>query len=219
MAASAGYAQISIHASHKGSDVIGSGLLSGNVQFQSTLPAREATMGVSAIRPGIPDFNPRFPQGKRRSSLAVLKRSAIFQSTLPAREATMLHQELNQILSYFNPRFPQGKRRTLQSYRRQATGISIHASRKGSDQESILRQIAWIVFQSTLPAREATRKAYSDRLHGLYFNPRFPQGKRQRRACPSPRQGQISIHASRKGSDPNLIALTVPRSHFNPRFP
>ena len=49
MAASAGYAQISIHASHKGSDVIGSGLLSGNVQFQSTLPAREATTDYDGV--------------------------------------------------------------------------------------------------------------------------------------------------------------------------
>ena len=59
------------------------------MEFQSTLPAREAT----------PSF---------RTFLPVV---SIFQSTLPAREATSLFFTVKSFYQDFNPRFPRGKRR------------------------------------------------------------------------------------------------------------
>ena len=56
--------------------------------------------------------------------------------------------------------------------------ISIHASRKGSDAKAVTEVVIDTVFQSTLPAREAT-------IQVIRFN-----------QCMA-----ISIHASRKGSD------------------
>ena len=168
---------ISIHASREGSDKTTSNT-SINPEFQSTLPAREATL---------PDvYSPTTDE---------------FQSTLPAREATkkvQLHTPSRSIsihasregsdshsaqsmwlgLANFNPRFPRGKRRctpasaderwefqsTLPA--REATVarmaskaytcISIHASREGSDLLSPCCRPPIISFQSTLPAREAT---------------------------------------------------------------
>ena len=145
---------ISIHASREGSDVD----ISRNVrdfnhfnprfprgkrlppfcvllcpaQFQSTLPAREATVSrsvmayslsisihasregsdIGSCSPAIPGphFNPRFPRGKRHPPRPHQCRHLEFQSTLPAREATVLSASAKSLSS-----------------------ISIHASREGSD--------------------------------------------------------------------------------------
>ena len=101
--------------------------------------------------------------------------------------------------------------------------ISIHAPREGSDVVVASGQTAVTVFQSTLPARGATR----DRSHGeranAYFNPRSPRGERlrlwanvrsaQRFQSTLPARGatggvyktddprNISSHAPREGSD------------------
>ena len=79
-------------------------------EFQSTLPAGEAT--THAFRS--PDwriyFNPRFPRGKRQSSGILSSGSTLFQSTLPAGEATSGLPASPSADAYFNPRFPRGKR-------------------------------------------------------------------------------------------------------------
>ena len=74
--------------------------------------------------------------------------------------------------------------------------ISIHASREGSDPLSPTGAKSWSVFQSTLPAREAT--------YGIQ------QGVNH---------AQISIHASREGSDQAAVDMAADWYHFNPRFP
>ena len=127
-----------------------------NLPFQSTLPAREATS-----RPEMSTVAP-----------------TLFQSTLPAREATkvsgtldqlpaisihasrggsdpLLHQ-LHSLCNYFNPRFPWGKRRVGVLQVKKADIISIHASREGSDSTIPSSPRSALIFQSTLPAREAT---------------------------------------------------------------
>ena len=57
-------------------------------------------------------------------------------------------------------------------------GISIHASRGGSDMAGSTSLVTQCLFQSTLPAREATPRwtGLPPFLHD--FNPRFPWGKR-----------------------------------------
>ena len=56
-------------------------------------------------------------------------------------------------------------------------------------------------FQSTLPAGEATLDGVSINIHATDFNPRFPRGKRHNSLQPQRPLRQISIHASRGGSD------------------
>jgi len=101
---------------------------------------------------------------------------------------------------YFNPRFPCGKRLRVWDKRQNKYIISIHASLAGSDQLGKVSFYFLGVFQSTLPLREATKKQLEElnkkeiSIHAslagsdcipkdvlmseIYFNPRFPCGKR-----------------------------------------
>ena len=101
------------------------------------------------------DFNPRFPRGKRLFKAFRVFPLVRFQSTLPAREATNGHLRAKGKIAIsihasregsdqgrsgkrradtdFNPRFPRGKR-LIVTYRKKNIPL----------------------FQSTLPAREAT---------------------------------------------------------------
>ena len=130
---------ISIHASRGGSDFLAPRFLR-NCAFQSTLPAGEATR--LTMRPFCLtyNFNPRFPRGKRRC-----------------------HSCDDVRLHYFNPRFPRGKR--------------LYRGIKG---------LYNAIFQSTLPAGEATIK---------YLTLEIFKG--------------ISIHASRGGSDTHHYHITT----------
>ena len=147
---------ISIHAPRTGSDQLYElGMLSPT-QFQSTLPARGAT--IIAELP---------------SHL-----SNLFQSTLPARGATPSRRADTAPAAYFNPRSPHGERLDGPQVLLRNHAISIHAPRTGSDcwrlffrkQESDFnprsphgerpeRDFTCSIsgsFQSTLPARGAT---------------------------------------------------------------
>ena len=101
--------------------------------------------------------------------------------------------------------------------------ISIHAPRTGSDAAFHAQRIAAHLFQSTLPARGATRHVRACPRRPRHFNPRSPHGERpSRRSCrmrprdfnPRSPHGErhatvddrhevpaISIHAPRTGSD------------------
>ena len=163
--------------------------------FQSTLPARGATVRARYVWRSCADFNPRSPHGERLTSRCKMAGRCEFQSTLPARGATAalsavfsgvsisihaprtgsdpqiaakFHRKL-----YFNPRSPHGER----------------PSRRTSTRKQFL-------FQSTLPARGATKEATA-----VYINE------------------EISIHAPRTGSDAKLSLLATFLPDFNPRSP
>ena len=191
--------------------------------FQSTLPARGATIFTPPISTPKLNFNPRSPHGERRG-MAYFAIDALaisihaprtgsdsahfpsrwglfrFQSTLPARGATWKPLPIGARLRYFNPRSPHGERHDFRHSPERAEAISIHAPRTGSDErcdcgcsqtdisihaprtgsDRTLRNLVNIVnsFQSTLPARGATRYHFFRRLSNV-----------------------ISIHAPRTGSD------------------
>ena len=102
------------------------------------------------------DFNPRSPHGERRFAHVV----------------NSDNEDLD-----FNPRSPHGERRDVLATYWETLKISIHAPRTGSDsirrRDTLSRQ-----FQSTLPARGATKSDWEDLL-----------------------KRWISIHAPRTGSD------------------
>ena len=62
-------------------------------QFQSTLPARGAT-GTDGVYDITKDFNPRSPHGERLPLLIISRQDLQFQSTLPARGATILYTKI-----------------------------------------------------------------------------------------------------------------------------
>ena len=124
--------------------------------FQSTHPARGAT--VRGGRPGShrKNFNPRTPRGVRLLQEQEAELEQVFQSTHPARGATHRH---------------------IQG--RQYSKISIHAPREGCDSSGLTRCAISHVFQSTHPARGATVFWYQPHIPQFYFNPRTPRGVRQ----------------------------------------
>ena len=146
------------------------------------------------------NFNPRFPWGKRLTRLTWLSATSAFQSTLPVGEATcdlpraaayfafqstlpvgeatMLFHGGAEWKRNFNPRFPWGKRPSWVYNMDRRKGISIHASRGGSDIKNFLQN--QMMFD---------------------FNPRFPWGKRHPLGRVKAKSNSISIHASRGGSD------------------
>ena len=185
------------------------------------------------------DFNPRFPWGKRRCD-----------------------PRGNGADGYFNPRFPWGKR--LANHWEVALPIGFQSTLPvGEATPPRGVRPPRVGFQSTLPVGEATRKDYFVWLGQLYFNPRFPWGKRRapfriarsqsvfQSTLPVGEATQnnashirlfsfqstlpvgeatyvtshygirrnISIHASRGGSDRSLLLQILRPEHFNPRFP
>ena len=77
-----------------------------------------------------------------------------------------------------------------------------------------------LVFQSTLPARGATRWCKQVLIVNLNFNPRSPRGERRLTASNDRHRAYISIHAPREGSD-RLTCWIIIRwwTNFNPRSP
>ena len=146
--------------------------------FQSTLPARGATMQPSMLNSALTYFNPRSPHGERLSASDVALLSGRFQSTLPARGATTERRERPactgfqstlpargatvddyhgwMLYLHFNPRSPHGERLHTSAHLRANSKISIHAPRTGSDATKPVALLCALRFQSTLPARGAT---------------------------------------------------------------
>ena len=164
-------------------------------KFQSTPPARGATAEVpikvtlalisihapreggdltrSEIKTRSEDFNPRPPRGGRRPKMPIA----------PPR-------------SNFNPRPPRGGRPSGTAHLTEVRDISIHAPREGGDLGFPTMRVGNRTFQSTPPARGATRTSSA-------------AGGRQK----------ISIHAPREGGDGNLQFGLGIQAYFNPRPP
>src|SRR5665213_3111647 len=120
----------------------------------------------------------------------------LFQSTPPARGATGILESFIGLVG-FNPRPPRGGR--LVSVRKcwHSEIVSIHAPRAGGDWAAFVPTYFSSEFQSTPPARGATRP----------------------RPTPAPRTS-VSIHAPRAGGDPsvkpghwlNAVSIHAPRA-------
>ena len=174
---------ISIHAPREGCDYAGDQERKAHVRFQSTHPARGATRD-------------RFDHGSTPLVISIhapregcdynighgLKLDKI--SIHAPREGCDIEGGLSLALEFnFNPRTPRGVRREdalseLVGKRFQST----HPAR-GATREGALCRWRW-GFQSTHPARGATRLASLSRSMQNHFNPRTPRGVR--RASPTP---------------------------------
>ena len=124
--------------------------------FQSTPPARGATILRDPLQGPERHFNPRPPRGGRHqcSPPSILKFS--FQSTPPARGATALSFIAHNPVRFQSTPPARGATLWLESLR-QGCEISIHAPREGGD---------------GIPWRQT--------VEPTYFNPRPPRGGRRR---------------------------------------
>ena len=148
--------RISIHAPRTGSDVDVAGRRYGIKVFQSTLPARGATLrgfpalpapeiSIHAPRTGsdvdvvhlaekFPVFQSTLPaRGATSDGARRCRRCSGFQSTLPARGATYRLSHAPRRPWHFNPRSPHGERHCPPPHSIRIGKISIHAPRTGSD--------------------------------------------------------------------------------------
>ena len=181
--------EISIHAPREGGDPSTSSGLMTCGRFQSTPPARGATLRYVRQRGkcGISIHAPR--EGGDQVSRPYPHKIALFQSTPPARGATQGRNLWAVESMDFNPRPPRGGRRQ-QAYgggRARKKNFNPRPPRGGRRQKPALR-ILRALFQSTPPARGATstnRNRWS--------------------------KTQISIHAPREGGDVklDLVGLTL----------
>ncbi len=104
--------KISIHAPRTGSDVVQLKVVYRREKFQSTLPARGATIGVGNHTARTLHFNPRSPHGERPSSLPTGRWASNFNPRSPHGERPA-GQRKGLLSFHFNPRSPHGERRPL----------------------------------------------------------------------------------------------------------
>ena len=98
--------------------------------------------------------------------------------------------------------------------------ISIHAPREGGDHDAVPVLRHHLPFQSTPPARGATRTSTRERKKRMDFNPRPPRGGRLGLSVLHRCIDRISIHAPREGGDVYLPSgYLSDRVNFNPRPP
>ena len=190
-----------------------------SLKFQSTLPARGATvlllhshrvLYISIHAPRTGSDSRKFPTaygnggisihaprtGSDGNGLSLTAVTCAFQSTLPARGATD-GERTRPIFDGFQSTLPARGATCVKNQPTEHPEISIHAPRTGSDWQWCLRRIRAVGFQSTLPARGATQDDF-------------------RRDVPC----DISIHAPRTGSDADLrcgfiryaISIHAPRT-------
>ena len=149
--------RISIHAPRTGSD--GDGSHGGRIaKISIHAPRTGSDASISSSTHGSAYFNPRSPHGERPEHTLLHIILRLFQSTLPARGATgtLRRAECRCCISIHAPRT--GSDGLQEVWMIPAQHISIHAPRTGSDRHKGKRQTNFSAFQSTLPARGATRR-------------------------------------------------------------
>ena len=108
---------------------------------------------------------------------------------------------------------------TLPQHSQRARGISIHAPRTGSDASRTLQMVEHLAFQSTLPARGATRTS-TGYVRRDAFQSTLPARGATFVDAQKVADKVISIHAPRTGSDAlSSTAFCLRRQDFNPRSP
>ena len=169
--------EISIHAPRTGSDLRLRSRRARINHFNPRSPHGERPTGIQPI-PVWHNFNPRSPHGERRNP-GEYGESGLISIHAPRTGSDIRPHVHRQGVGDFNPRSPHGERPAFCSIHHDASrisihaprtgsdrglrhkvavlGISIHAPRTGSDENKLPVDGVCFVFQSTLPARGATR--------------------------------------------------------------
>ena len=187
--------------------------------FQSTPPARGATSGWitgTASGLGISIHAPREGGDMERSVIIGLTRISIHA---PREGGDNYHTDGSeeQRISIHAPR--EGGD-SASGYRTNSQArISIHAPREGGDSPRCKLNIRNRAFQSTPPARGATRSAGSCTTAIEIFQSTPPARGAPRRNRDIHGNMTISIHAPREGGDPAERDTRPTTTNFNPRPP
>ena len=125
--------------------------------FQSTLPARGATFGILRCVADLKSFQSTLPARGATAGAGIFQPARIFQSTLPARGATLIRWVCCRGFFHFNPRSPHGER--LRRVRLPCAGRAY--------------------FNPRFPHGE--RRCWKGTPENRnYFNPRSPHGERRK---------------------------------------
>ena len=163
------------------------------VSIHAPRAGRDICFQPMAGRPSC--FNPRAPRGTRLSPPLSVNALIVFQSTRPARDATPGHV-LAVVITIVSIHAPRAGRDPAEHIGLALNLVSIHAPRAGRDSAPNRVIVAVAVFQSTRPARDATR------------GPILVPG-----------QVLVSIHAPRAGRDTRDLVAGSGQHCFNPRAP
>ena len=184
-------------------------------------------------------FNPRAPQGARRSPSNTAAITTEFQPTRSAGSATLFRicGERVKRISIHALRRERDKTRTV---RLDPSDISIHALRRERDGDGCPLSICIAVFQSTRSAGSATiynfgdytlntfqstRSAgsatsdYDTTLRYIAFQSTRSAGSATGRDVTERLRHAISIHALRRERDKQHVSTRMCTRHFNPRAP
>ena len=124
----------------RGATLAGAGIANFGA-FQSTLPARGATRNTGEC-PSVARISIHAPRtGSDSRRMTYFSGKSSFQSTLPARGATTGTPSSRAMCAHFNPRSPHGERLLPSGWRNSPYNISIHAPRTGSDLTHRLRRV------------------------------------------------------------------------------
>ena len=204
-----------------GSDQGASSRPSTSLSFQSTLPARGATIARAHARkgkisihaprtgatpvtqaglPGRRNFNPRSPaRGATTTSCTTYRRTLHFNPRSPHGERLMTSHP-SSVASGFQSTLPARGATISGTPYKQTSDISIHAPRTGSDPFQFqLAGMAHISIHAPRTGSDAGRPMTALLLAN--FNPRSPHGERHDQHWESPESKRISIHSPRTGSD------------------
>ena len=165
-------------------------------RFQSTLPARGATPQDIKTKNIKADFNPRSPHGERQNGFCTISAKPRISIHAP-RTGSDPPFDYNRINAYISIHAPRTGSDSAPAFAPDAAEHFNPRSPHGERPEDDIEDSRLLVFQSTLPARGATR------LLTFWTT-----------------SGQISIHAPRTGSDAELafvaqlgkISIHAPRT-------
>ena len=230
---------ISIHAPREGSDFGPKSPARSTRTFQSTLPARGATVRAALPPPGPVYFNPRSPRGERHEASCLIASLIAISIHAPREGSDVSRKITREINKHFNPRSPRGERRTTPWTGTIPANFNPRSPR-GERRCCRVRRGRPKKFQSTLPARGATAEYHGLRdcdhisIHApregsdrVFVRPHVDVGisihapregsdrRRHRRA----RSLHISIHAPREGSDASTTAVCSAAAAFQSTLP
>ena len=168
---------------------------STHLRFNPRSPRGERLGGLIVTRCRAAGFNPRSPRGERRDVGGYTPVHYQFQSTLPARGATSLGSSLT-------IGFP----------------VSIHAPREGSDALVAFHPIHFTRFNPRSPRGERPLRVQSVSPRRA-FQSTLPARGATRPRRDKVQDTRVSIHAPREGSDAQRPPSKSGKTCFNPRSP
>ena len=163
-------------------------------------------------------FNPRSPHGERQTANTTKHFCQEISIHAPRTGSDGRTARKSCAGGYFNPRSPHGER--LHSLiigipRENFNPRSPHGERRWTTLSTSPRRH----FNPRSPHGERRRKKYIPWALECDFNPRSPHGERRRNQAAKRREGGISIHAPRTGSDILAFFVHGCAKDFNPRSP